>query len=80
MSVASARQAGRGARDPADQMKIDVVTIFPAMVRGATGGEGSWGGRIERGVVDIRVRDLRDYTTDRHRASTTCRLAAGPAW
>ena len=61
-------------------MIVDVITIFPAMVEAALA-EGVVGRARERGLVDIRVRDLRDV----HRrpapdASTTCRTAAGRAW
>ena len=49
-------------------MRIDIVTIFPeffdsplreSIVRRAR----------EKGLLDIRVHDLRDYTTDRHRVT-----------
>ncbi len=47
-------------------MRIDIVTAFPDLVRGPL--EYSIIRRArERGLVDIRVHDLRDYTTDRHR-------------
>ena len=47
-------------------MRIDVVTIFPPLLAGAF--EHSIIKRArERGIVDIHVHDLRDYTTDRHR-------------
>ena len=47
-------------------MRIDVVTIFPPLLAGAF--EHSIIKRArERGIVDVRVHDLRDYTSDRHR-------------
>ena len=47
-------------------MRIDVVTIFPPLLAGAF--EHSIIKRArERGMVDIHVHDLRDYTADRHR-------------
>lgn len=47
-------------------MRIDVVTIFPPLLAGAF--EHSIIGRArDRGIVEIQVHDLRDYTTDRHR-------------
>ena len=47
-------------------MRIDVVTIFPPLLAGAF--EHSIIKRArERGIVDIQVHDLRDYTSDRHR-------------
>ena len=47
-------------------MKFDVVTIFPRMI-GAGLTEGVVGRGVERGLVDVRVHDLRAFTTDRHR-------------
>ena len=47
-------------------MIIDVVTIFPAMVESALDA-GVVGRARTSGLVDIKVRDLRDYTDDRHR-------------
>ena len=47
-------------------MRIDVVTIFPPLLAGAF--EHSIVKRArDRGIVDLQVHDLRDYTTDRHR-------------
>lgn len=47
-------------------MRIDVVTIFPPLLAGAL--EHSIVRRArERGIVDVHVYDLRDYTADRHR-------------
>ncbi|MDQ7040669.1 MAG: tRNA (guanosine(37)-N1)-methyltransferase TrmD [Rhodothermus sp.] len=47
-------------------MRIDIVTAFPDMVRGPLAYSIMRRARA-RGLVDIRVHDLRDYTTDRHR-------------
>jgi len=47
-------------------MKIDVVTIFPKMFEGPLA-EGIVGRAIARGLLDVRVHDLRDSTTDKHR-------------
>ena len=58
-------------------MKIDIVTIFPKMVQ-APLAEGIVGRAIERGLVDLRVRDLRDYTTDRHRVVDDVPFGGGP--
>lgn len=58
-------------------MKFDVVTIFPAMVRAGLA-EGVLGRGIERGLVDVGVRDLRDYTTDRHRSVDDVPYGGGP--
>ncbi|MBI4247047.1 MAG: tRNA (guanosine(37)-N1)-methyltransferase TrmD, partial [Candidatus Rokubacteria bacterium] len=47
-------------------MRIDIVTLFPAMVEPALG-ESVVGRARARGVVDIRVVNLRDYAEGRHR-------------
>jgi tRNA (guanine37-N1)-methyltransferase len=48
-------------------MRIDVFTVLPHILEPALAG-GLLGKARERGVVDVRVHDLRDYTTDRHRS------------
>lgn len=58
-------------------MKIDIVTIFPAMVREPLA-EGIVGRAIARGLLDVRVHDLRDYTTDRHRVVDDMPFGGGP--
>ena len=58
-------------------MKIDIVTIFPGMVR-APLAEGIVGRGIERGLLDIVVHDLRDFTTDRHRVVDDVPFGGGP--
>ena len=47
-------------------MRIDVITIFPGMVRDFAA-ESLLGKARERGLLDVRVHDLRDATTDVHR-------------
>lgn len=47
-------------------MRIDVFTIFPDMVRGFAG-QSLLGRASSRGLLDIRVHDLREHTTDVHR-------------
>ena len=58
-------------------MQFDIVTIFPAMVR-ASLAEGVVGRAIERGTFDVKVRDLRDFTTDRHRVVDDVPYGGGP--
>ena len=58
-------------------MRIDVVTIFPKMVRGPLE-EGIVGRAIGRGLLDVRVHDLRDYTSDRHRVVDDVPFGGGP--
>jgi tRNA (guanine37-N1)-methyltransferase len=59
------------------EMKFDIVTIFPRMVE-AVLAEGVIGRGIERGLLDVRVHDLRDYTTDRHRSVDDVPYGGGP--
>jgi tRNA (guanine37-N1)-methyltransferase len=58
-------------------MKFDVVTIFPAMFERPLA-EGVIGRAVERGTLDITVRDLRDFTTDRHRVVDDVPYGGGP--
>lgn len=58
-------------------MRIDVFTIFPAIVEAPL--RGSLLGRaIEAGILDVRVHDLRDWTTDRHRSVDDEAYGGGP--
>jgi tRNA (guanine37-N1)-methyltransferase len=56
---------------------IDVVTIFPAMIEQALAA-GIIGRAIAAGRLDVRVRDLRDFTTDRHRVVDDVPYGGGP--
>lgn len=57
-------------------MRIDILTLFPDMVSGAL--DHSIVGRAVRsGVVDIRVHDLRQWTTDRHRTADDVPFGGG---
>ncbi len=58
-------------------MKFDIVTIFPRMFE-APLAEGIVGRAIARGLVDLRVHDLRDYTEDRHRSVDDVPFGGGP--
>lgn len=58
-------------------MTADVITIFPDLVEAALAA-GVVGRARERGVVDIRVRNLRDYTDDRHRTVDDVPYGGGP--
>jgi tRNA (guanine37-N1)-methyltransferase len=49
-------------------MRIDVVTILPDMVRDALM-HSVTGRAVANGVAEVRVRDLRDFTDDRHRTT-----------
>jgi tRNA (guanine37-N1)-methyltransferase len=58
-------------------VKFDVVTIFPRMVQAALA-EGVVGRAIGRGLLDVRVHDLRDFTSDRHRVVDDTPFGGGP--
>jgi len=57
-------------------MRIDVLTLFPGMVEPVV--SASMLGRARRrGLVDIRVVDLRDYATGRHRNADDYQFGGG---
>ncbi len=58
-------------------MKFDIVTIFPRMIEAALA-EGVVGRAATRGVIDVRVRDLRDFASDRHRTVDDVPFGGGP--
>ena len=58
-------------------MTFDIVTIFPAMLEQPLAA-GVLGRAIERGTLDVKVRDLRDFTTDRHRVVDDVPYGGGP--
>jgi tRNA (guanine37-N1)-methyltransferase len=58
-------------------MTFDIVTIFPAMFEQPLAA-GVIGRAIERGALDVKVRDLRDFTTDRHRVVDDVPFGGGP--
>jgi tRNA (guanine37-N1)-methyltransferase len=69
----TADRAPRGTQ----MLKLDIVSIFPGMVR-APLAEGIVGRAIGRGVIDLRVHDLRDFTSDRHRVVDDVPFGGGP--
>jgi tRNA (guanine37-N1)-methyltransferase len=58
-------------------MTFDIVTIFPAMFEQPLAA-GVIGRAIERQVLDVKVHDLRDFTTDRHRVVDDVPFGGGP--
>ena len=58
-------------------MTFDIVTIFPAMIEQPLA-MGILGRAIDRGTLDVKVRDLRDFTTDRHRVVDDVPYGGGP--
>ena len=58
-------------------MTVDLVTIFPAMIEQPLAA-GVLGRAIANGTLDVKVRDLRDFTTDRHRVVDDVPYGGGP--
>src|SRR5262245_4125366 len=56
---------------------IDIITIFPRMVDAALS-EGVVGRARDTGLVDMVVRDLRDYADDKHRTVDDVPYGGGP--
>jgi tRNA (guanine37-N1)-methyltransferase len=57
-------------------MRIDIVTLFPGMVEPPLA-ESMLGRARARGLVDIRVVDLRDYAEGRHRTTDDYQFGGG---
>jgi tRNA (guanine37-N1)-methyltransferase len=58
-------------------VRIDVITIFPELVSGPLR-ESLLGRAIEGGLVDVRVHDLRVWSTDKHRTVDDEAFGGGP--
>ncbi len=58
-------------------LKIDVVTIFPQMLDGVLG-ESMLKRAVQFGAVQIRMINLRDFTTDAHRTTDDRPYGGGP--
>lgn len=58
-------------------MKIEVLTLFPAMFAGPLD-ESIVGRARTAGILDLRIRDLRDWTHDRHRTVDDRPFGGGP--
>lgn len=58
-------------------MLFDIVTIFPRMVDAALS-EGVLARAIQRGLLTVRARDLREFTDDRHRTVDDVPYGGGP--
>jgi len=47
-------------------MRFDIITIFPRMFDGVLSA-GVLGKALEKGLIEVKVHDLRDFTSDKHR-------------
>lgn len=58
-------------------MTVDILTPFPEMAESVL--SGSILGRAQAaGIVDVRMKNLRDWTTDRHRSTDDAPYGGGP--
>jgi tRNA (guanine37-N1)-methyltransferase len=58
-------------------MRFDIVTIFPRMIESALA-EGILAKAIQRELLTVRARDLREFTEDRHRTVDDVPYGGGP--
>src|SRR5262245_47652383 len=58
-------------------MRIDVFTIFPGILEGPLR-ESLLGRAIQRGILDVRAHDIRDFATDRRRQVDDEAYGGGP--
>jgi tRNA (guanine37-N1)-methyltransferase len=58
-------------------VRFDIVTIFPRMIEAALA-EGILARAIQREVIAVRARDLREFTEDRHRTVDDVPYGGGP--
>jgi tRNA (guanine37-N1)-methyltransferase len=57
-------------------VRIDIVTLFPAMIEGPIGAS-ILGRARTRGLIDIRAVDLRDFAEGRHRVTDDYQFGGG---
>ncbi len=58
-------------------LRVDVVTIFPRMVE-APLADGIVQRARDKGLLDVRVHDLRDFSEDKHRSVDDAPFGGGP--
>ena len=58
-------------------MRVDILTIFPGIFESPLR-ESLLGKAIESGILDVRVHDIRDHATDRHRQVDDEPYGGGP--
>ncbi|HEX8100103.1 MAG TPA: tRNA (guanosine(37)-N1)-methyltransferase TrmD [Actinomycetota bacterium] len=58
-------------------MKVDILSLFPGMFDGPLR-ESLLGRAIETGLIDVRVHDIRDHSSDRHRQVDDYSFGGGP--
>lgn len=63
--------------NPEEEVRFDIFTTLPRMFEGPLS-ESIIRRASERGLLDIRVHDLRDWTTDKHRTTDDYPYGGGP--
>ena len=58
-------------------MNIDILTLFPEMFE-STLGASMIGRAQEKGILDIKLTDIRDYTLDKHNKTDEYPFGGGP--
>lgn len=58
-------------------MRCEIITIFPGIFNSYFSLK-LFERAMQRGIVEIKVHNLRDYTTDRHRTVDDCSYGGGP--
>lgn len=62
---------------PADKIRFDIITLFPAIFPGYLG-ESLLAKAIQRGQVEVHVHNLRDWSTDKHHKVDAPPYGGGP--
>ena len=58
-------------------MQIDILTLFPKMFDGVLS-ESMLKRAQKKGLLDVRIHNIRDWTSDRHRTADDCPYGGGP--
>jgi tRNA (guanine37-N1)-methyltransferase len=59
------------------RLRVDILTIFPGIFESPLR-ESLLGKAIAAGILDVRVHDIRDFATDRHRTTDDTSFGGGP--
>ncbi len=65
ISQRSRRHRSRSSRTKTNDVRVDIITLFPEICRVPLG-ESMMGRAQEAGALDLRIHNLRDWTSDRH--------------
>ncbi|CAN5130027.1 hypothetical protein BH20VER2_BH20VER2_09520 [soil metagenome] len=76
-AAAPRRPQGDGYNDVLHEMQIDILTLFPEICR-APLSESMMKRAQEGGVLQLRVHNIRDWATDKHRVADDAPFGGGP--